>query len=175
MEENKFQIVGVIEKKFPIKEVTATFKKQEFLLVIEDVDYKGEPNEEFVKFQCVQNMTTRLSEVKEGDKVIVEYKLTGRKWENTEKKTIMYFTNLNVTTIDLLDGTNSSTLGNVIKPGEVLSMNGEDPLATTKNEDAIDDALFGKEDDDISDAEVIENKDEPEDCNAGADIDKLPF
>jgi len=175
MEENKFQIVGVIEKKFPIKEISATFKKQEFLLVIEDVDYKGEPNEEFVKFQCVQNMTTRLSEVKEGDKVIVEYKLTGRKWENTEKETTMYFTNLNVLTIDLLDGTGVSTLGNVIKPGEVLAMDGGDLLTAPKNENAVDDELFVKPESQVSDADVIENKDEPEDCNAGADFEDMPF
>jgi len=174
MEENKFQIVGVVEKKFPIKEVSNTFRKQEFLLVIEDFDYKGDPNEEFVKFQCVQNMVTRLAEISEGNKVVVEYKLTGRKWENTEKKTIMYFTNLDVSTIDLLNGT-SSTLGNVIKPGEVLAMDGGDLLTAPKNENAVDDELFVKPESQVSDADVIENKDEPEDCNAGADIDKLPF
>jgi len=168
MEENKFRIVGVIEKKLPIKEVSSTFRKQEFLLVIEDLNYKGEPNEEFVKFQCVQNMTTRLSEIKEGDKVMIEYRLTGRKWENKDGK-MMYFTNLDVLTIDLLDGTNHSTLGDVIRPGEVLSMNGEsnDILGGGANEDAVDDELFGKKEPQVSEAKIVEkeNKEEPEDCN----------
>jgi len=113
--------------------------------------------------------------VKEGDKVIVEYKLTGRKWENTEKKQTMYFTNLNVLTIDLLDGTGVSTLGNVIKPGEVLAMDGGDLLTAPKNENAVDDELFVKPESQVSDADVIENKDEPEDCNAGADFEDMPF
>ena len=174
MEENKFRIVGVIEKKFPIKDVSTTFRKQEFLLVIEDVNYKGEPNEEFVKFQCVQDMTMRLSEIREGDKVMIEYRLTGRKWENKEGKT-MYFTNLDVLTIDLLDGTNHSTLGDVIRPGEVLSMNGEsnDILGGGANEDAVDDELFGKQEPQENNAEVKEE--EPEDCNSGIDQDDLPF
>jgi hypothetical protein len=149
-------------------------------LVIEDIDYKGDPNEEFVKFQCVQNMTMRLNEINEGDKIVVEYRLTGRKWENNEKKTTMYFTNLDVLTIDLLDGT-GGTLGNVIKPGEVLSMDGSDILGGGANEDAVDDELFGKkkEEPQVSESQVSEAevaKEEPEDCNQGlTEEDGLPF
>lgn len=171
MEENRFRIVGIIEKKFPIKDVSASFRKQEFLVVIEDFDYKGEPKEEYVKFQCVQNIITTLAGVNEGDKVTIEYKLTGRIWENKEKGTTMYFTNLDVIDIGLIDSaTGRSTLGDVIRPGEVLSMDGgsNDILGgTSTNADAVDDELFGKQ--------VLPETDEPEDCNQSIEDDGLPF
>ncbi|HDY87146.1 MAG TPA: DUF3127 domain-containing protein, partial [bacterium] len=126
MEENRFRISGTIEKKLSIKDISASFRKQEFIVNIESFDYKGEPKEEYVKFQCVQNTVTTLGGINEGDKVSIEYKLTGRIWENKETGKPMYFTNLDVIDISVIDAaTGKSTLGDVTRPGEVLSMDGK--------------------------------------------------
>lgn len=86
-----FELEGKLIEIYNTQEVTATFKKREF--VIEHREESG--GREFVnmiKFQIVQDRCQSLDNFKVNDPVKVSFSIKGRKWEKNGQ--VNYFNNL---------------------------------------------------------------------------------
>ncbi len=88
------KVTGTIHKIFDSFTYTDNFSKQEFILDMTDGDYT-----ELVKFQCVNDRRSQLSDREEGDQVEVHFNLKGR--EVTKETEVVYYTNLDAWKIDV--------------------------------------------------------------------------
>ncbi len=74
------EIKAKIQKIFPSQQVTASFKKREFV-----VEYADNPQyPEFIKFECIQDKCDQLDGFAEGQEVNVSFNLKGRKWTDPQ-------------------------------------------------------------------------------------------
>ena len=74
------EIKAKIQTIFPSQQVTASFKKREFV-----VEYADNPQyPEFIKFECIQDKCDQLDGFSEGQEVIVAFNLKGRKWTDPQ-------------------------------------------------------------------------------------------
>lgn len=74
------EIKAKIEKIFPSQQVTATFKKREFV-----VEYAENPQyPEYLKFECIQDKCDQLDSFSPGQQVTVSFNLKGRKWTDPQ-------------------------------------------------------------------------------------------
>lgn len=86
-----FELTGQLHVKYETEQVTATFKKREFV-----VRYSDNPSyPQFVKFQLVQDKTAELDKFQNGDMVAVSFDLQGREWTDPKTQEKKYFTSLN--------------------------------------------------------------------------------
>ena len=83
-----YEATGKLYKKFDTAQVTASFKKREFVLEVESGQYP-----QLIKFQLVQDKCEALEPYNEGDTLNVHFDLRGREWTNSQGNT-NYFTNL---------------------------------------------------------------------------------
>ncbi len=73
-------IKAKITKIFPSQQVSATFRKREFV-----VEYAENPQyPEFIKFECIQDKCDQLDSFSEGQVVNVSFNLKGRKWTDPQ-------------------------------------------------------------------------------------------
>lgn len=79
-----FEVTGKLIKKYETESKTESFRAREFVIEVESGQYP-----QFVKFQCVQDRTSIIDDVNEGDQIKVHFDLRGREWQGK------YFTNLN--------------------------------------------------------------------------------
>lgn len=87
-------VEGRINKLFDEQQVSAKFRKREFVLELENGNYP-----EFPKFQLTQDRCLILDAYNEGDMVRVHFDLKGRPYNKPDGETI-YFTNLGVWKIE---------------------------------------------------------------------------
>ena len=80
-----FEIQGKLYKVFDTVNVSDTFKKREFVILIEDLDTPK--YNDYLKFQLTQKNCSLLDTLKLNSFVVVKFKLTGREWNDK------YFTN----------------------------------------------------------------------------------
>lgn len=74
------EIKAKIQTIFPSQQVTASFKKREFV-----VEYADNPQyPEFIKFECIQDKCDQLDGFAEGQEVNVSFNLKGRKWTDPQ-------------------------------------------------------------------------------------------
>jgi len=86
-----FDLTGQLHLKYETEQVTATFKKREFV-----VRYADNPTyPQFIKFQLVQDKTAELDKFQNGDMVTVSFDLQGREWTDPKTQEKKYFTSLN--------------------------------------------------------------------------------
>jgi hypothetical protein len=85
-------VEGKLLKKFETEQVSATFKKREF--VIETEGQYPQP----VKFDLTQDRCVILDNYQEGQRVKVSFNLRGREWNGK------YFTDLNAWRLELAGG-----------------------------------------------------------------------
>jgi hypothetical protein len=85
-----FEITGNLLLKENTVDISATFKKREF--VIEVINERNSDWNDFIKFQLTQDKCSQVDTYEPGDKIKVFFNLRGRKWEKDGK--INYFTNL---------------------------------------------------------------------------------
>lgn len=85
-----FEIVGKLLLKEDTQEVTASFKKREFVIEVENE--RNSDWNDFVKFQLTQDRCNAVDNVNNGDQIKVNFNIRGRKWEKDGK--VNYFTNL---------------------------------------------------------------------------------
>ncbi|MBI3143234.1 MAG: DUF3127 domain-containing protein [Bacteroidetes bacterium] len=95
---------------FPAQQVTATFRKREFVLEL------GTNNNypETVIFQLVQDKCDLLDKFEKGDNMVVQFDLKGRKW-NSPNGELKYFNSLQAWKIDRKGG--GKTQANDLPPG----------------------------------------------------------
>ncbi|NVK82839.1 MAG: DUF3127 domain-containing protein [Cytophagia bacterium] len=104
-------IKAKIEKIFPTQNVTATFKKREFV-----VEYAENPQyPEYVKFECIQDKCDMLDNFSAGQEVTVSFNLKGRKWTDPKNGEDKYFNTLQVWRINAESST-TPTNGNTPPP-----------------------------------------------------------
>ncbi|WP_430810192.1 MULTISPECIES: DUF3127 domain-containing protein [unclassified Carboxylicivirga] len=85
-----FEISGSVIVKDDIQEISASFKKREF--VIEVVNERNSDWNDFVKFQLTQDRCSLLDPIQLGDQIKVNFNIRGRKWEKNGR--VNYFSNL---------------------------------------------------------------------------------
>lgn len=94
------KVEGRLHVIYETNQVTDSFKKQEFILAIEeDTDYP-----QYVKFEVVQDKIDKIrlgSKHNVNDVVEVEYNLRGREWTNKEG-ILMYFNTLQCWKMDMV-------------------------------------------------------------------------
>ncbi|MFA7683136.1 MAG: DUF3127 domain-containing protein [Candidatus Dojkabacteria bacterium] len=87
----KYEISGKIIEIYETQDITASFKKREF--VIEHREETGEREFiNYIKFQAIQERCQLLDSLNLNDRVKVSFSLKGRKWEKAGQ--VSYFTNL---------------------------------------------------------------------------------
>lgn len=88
-------IKGKLQETFPIKQVTGTFQKREFV-----VEYSDNPKyPQSIKFDLVQDNCVLIDQFNKGDIIEVHFDLTGRPWTNPKGETT-YFNSLRVWKIE---------------------------------------------------------------------------
>lgn len=97
---------GTIYKKLPLQVISDKFRKQEFVLQTLEDTVSGTYTE-FVKFQCANDKIKYLEDCEEKDMVIVGFRLTGRKYKKESTGEELYFTNLDVDEIAVINRHNS--------------------------------------------------------------------
>jgi len=125
MYENSFRLEGTVHLRFDAVQVTENFRKREFVL---SVMRPGQDTTiDMVRFQCVQNNIMLLDDVREGNRVIVSFRVTGKEYNKDGKK--IFFTNLDCTDIDIVDdeSTEDHTPGSILAKdieSEIIPANG---------------------------------------------------
>jgi len=90
------EVEGKLFEIFDTEAVTNKFQKREFVLELENGNYK-----EYPKFQLTQARCSLLDGFQKNDEIKVEFSLSGRPYQGRNGQTI-YFTNLNVWKIESL-------------------------------------------------------------------------
>lgn len=86
-----FDLTGQLHFKYETEQVTATFKKREFV-----VRYADNPTyPQFIKLQLVQDKAAELDKFQNGDMLTVSFDLQGREWTDPKTAEKRYFTTLN--------------------------------------------------------------------------------
>jgi hypothetical protein len=99
-----FEINGKLVEKFEIQNVTASFKKREF--VIEKTELTGGREfTEIIKFQLTQDRCDLIEPYQLNEEINVHFNIKGRKWEKDGR--VGYFTNLEVWKIEKIANTQS--------------------------------------------------------------------
>ena len=81
-----YDITGNIAVIFDEMQVTATFKKREFVIEVPDDKYP-----EFIKFETTQDKCDLLNNISVGQEVAVSFNLGGRKWTDPKTQVDKYF------------------------------------------------------------------------------------
>ena len=82
------QIGGKIIELFEVQNVSATFRKREFVVEYIETQYP-----EYIKFECIQDKCDLLNNFSVGDMVDVDFNLKGRKWTNPQGE-VKYFNSM---------------------------------------------------------------------------------
>jgi len=82
------QITGKIVETFDVVHISETFKKREFVLEYTESQYP-----EFIKFELIQEKCDFMDQFSNGDEVVVDFNLKGRKWTNPQGE-VKYFNSL---------------------------------------------------------------------------------
>jgi len=105
-----FEITGKLAAKFDTVQRSSTFKTREFVVEKTD-DINGRTIVNYVKFQCVQDKTTIIDRVNEGDEIKVYFNIKGSKWEKEGRTN--YITNLDAWRIEqIMQRTGNTTIDN---------------------------------------------------------------
>lgn len=85
-----FEIAGKLIVKDDTQEVSASFKKREFVIEVENE--RNSDWNDFIKFQSTQDRCSILDKYNLGDTINVSFNIKGRKWEKNGQ--VSYFSNL---------------------------------------------------------------------------------
>lgn len=100
-----YELSGKLLELFPTQEVSATFKKREF--VVEKTETASDRVfTDTIKFQLIQDRCALLDAYKVGDDVKVTFNIKGSKWEKEGRTS--YFVNLDVWKMEKLSESTST-------------------------------------------------------------------
>ncbi|MBN2165828.1 MAG: DUF3127 domain-containing protein [Marinilabiliaceae bacterium] len=102
-----FEITGKLILKESTQDISASFKKREFVIEVEN-ERNSEWND-FIKFQLTQDRCSAVDSVNEGQLIKVSFNIRGRKWEKDGK--VNYFSNLEAWRIE--------PVGSQVPPAEI--------------------------------------------------------
>ena len=85
-----FEINGKLIVKEDVVDISASFKKREFVIEVENE--RNSDWNDFIKFQLTQDKCALVDNISLGDIIKVNFNIKGRKWEKDGK--VNYFSNL---------------------------------------------------------------------------------
>jgi hypothetical protein len=94
-----YEIVGKLRLKEEVQNVSATFKKREFVIEVENE--RNSDWNDFVKFQLTQDRCSVIDAFADGQALKVTFNVRGRKWEKDGR--VSYFNSLEAWKVDLFD------------------------------------------------------------------------
>lgn len=100
-----FELQGKLLEIYNTTEISATFKKREFVLERSESNV-GRIFTETIKFQLIQDKCQILDNFKVGDEVKVSFNIKGTKWEKEGR--VNYFNNLDAWRIEKVSGESPS-------------------------------------------------------------------
>jgi hypothetical protein len=107
-----FEIEGQLIVKDNEQQISASFKKREFVIEVEN---ERNPDwNDFIKFQLTQDKCSLIDQYNIGDKLKVSFNIRGRKWEKNGQ--INYFSNLEAWRIEGVTVQNSPVSADVPPP-----------------------------------------------------------
>lgn len=93
---NAMRVKGVLEVITDVVQITSDFKRRSFV-----IRYWNNPDKtEYLSFELLQDKCKLLDPIKQGDKVVVDFLLKGRKYTNSDGVD-KYFTNLQAWNVEL--------------------------------------------------------------------------
>lgn len=98
-----FELTGTLVLKEATMDVTASFKKREF--VIEVANERNSDWNDFVKFQLTQDRCGSIDGMSEGQRIKVQFNVRGRKWEKDGK--VSYFNSLEAWRVEAVDASST--------------------------------------------------------------------
>lgn len=101
-----YELSGKLVEKFDTQQVTATFKKREFVIEKKE-NAAGREFIELIKFQLNQDKCDLVDQFRVDDELNISFNIKGRKWEKDGK--VSYFLNLEAWKIAKVAGENSNT------------------------------------------------------------------
>ncbi len=120
-----YELSGKLLELFPTQEVSATFKKREF--VVEKTETASDRVfTDTIKFQLIQDRCALLDAYKVGDDVKVTFNIKGSKWEKEGRTS--YFVNLDVWKMEKLSESSSAPAVNQPVVESTPLPEGEDDL-----------------------------------------------
>ena len=123
-----YDITGKISVIFDEMQVSATFKKREFVIEVEDDKYP-----EFIKLEAIQDKTDLLNNFSIGQEVAVSFNLKGRKWTDPKTQEVKYFNSHHAWKIEAVGeqqpaAPQSYTAPPEITPAPAITGNNEPPM-----------------------------------------------
>jgi len=85
---SELKVEGKLYKIFDTQEISASFKKREFVIETDD------KYPQLVKFELTQDNCDKISDFKEGEIITVHFNIRGREW-TSPKNEVKYFVSLN--------------------------------------------------------------------------------
>ncbi len=99
-----YELNGKLVEKFDTQQVTATFRKREFVIEKKE-NAAGREFIELIKFQLNQDRCDLMDAYQINDELNVSFNIKGRKWEKDGK--VSYFLNLEAWKIDKVSADNA--------------------------------------------------------------------
>ena len=100
-----YQKKGKLYKLFPAKQITDKFRKQEFIL--QEMESSGNNTySNLVKFQCINDKVSLLSDAGKNDFCVIKFSIKGRKVISKTTEEEMFFTNLDVEVLVIVNKAN---------------------------------------------------------------------
>jgi len=75
-----FEITGTLSEKFDAVQVSATFKKRQFVIEQHNQGSDGNNYPELISLECIQDKCDLIDKYNIGDKITVLFNVKGRKW-----------------------------------------------------------------------------------------------
>ena len=94
-----YEISGKLIVKENVQEISATFKKREFVIEVENE--RNNDWNDFVKFELRQDRCSSIDQYNVGQRVKVSFNVRGRKWEKDGR--VSYFTTLEAWRVEVAD------------------------------------------------------------------------
>lgn len=102
----QYELTGKLIEIYPTTEVSATFKKRDF--VLEKTETAGEKTFiDVIKFQLIQDRCSLMDACRIGDEIKVIFNIKGSKWEKEGRTS--YFVNLDAWKIERLNVYNTQS------------------------------------------------------------------
>lgn len=128
-----FSLEGKLIEKFNTQEISATFKKREF--VIEHArDINGTIYSDFIKMQLTQDKVDLLNDLQLGANIKVTFNIRGSKYNKKDGSGLGYITNLDAWRIELMGAASASpsnaspNISTAQTTEDIVSQNAEDDL-----------------------------------------------
>ena len=119
------QVEGTLIQRDETKHPSDKFRYREFVLEV-NMNIDGNSSVEFFKLKAIQELCDFIDDYRCGYRLIVTFKITGRKWVKRETNETSYFNNLEAINIEVID--DSHNLEADILPPETKSVQEDIPM-----------------------------------------------